>query len=132
MDSITTELKTHFLRLYQIAFSDDNFDVLETQMLYKFAEERGISKEGLDEILLNPSNETIIPNELEKRIEYLYDLAIMIWADGIVTDDELNMLKKYCLRFEFLEENIDELSQFLLENAKQNLTKQELFNKMFE
>lgn len=35
---ISIELKSHFLRLYQIAFSDDNFDILEMQMLYKFAE----------------------------------------------------------------------------------------------
>jgi len=57
---ITTELKSHFLRLYQMAFSDDNFDLLELQMLYKFAEERGVTKEQLNEILLNPSHDTSI------------------------------------------------------------------------
>lgn len=113
-----------------MAFSDDNFDVLEMQMLYRFAEQRGVTKGELDEILLNPSHEAAIPKELEIRIEYLYDLAIMIWADNIVTEDEINTLKKYCLKFEFLKENIDELSQFLLDNAKEKVSKQELINKM--
>ncbi len=127
---ISTELKSHFLRLYQMAFSDHSFDILELKMLYKFAEERGVLKDELDEVLLNPSHKTIIPENIEKRIEYLYDLALMIWADNVVTEDELNTLKKYCLKFDFKEENIDELSQFLLDNAKDKISKTELMTKI--
>lgn len=125
---ITTELKSHFLRLYQMAFADDNFHALEMQMLYKFAEERGLSKEQLNDILLNPSHDTSIPKTLEKRVEYLYDLAVMIWADEIVTDDEYITLKKYCLKFEFLDENITQLADYLLESAKEGLSKEEIIN----
>lgn len=128
--NISTELKSHFLRLYQMAFSDDNFNVLELKMLHKFAEERGVSKGELDSILLSPSHTTSIPTTLEKRIEYLYDFAIMIWADNVVTDDEINTLKKYCLKFGFLKENIAELAEFLLKNAKENILKEELINKI--
>tara|TARA_R110002012_G_scaffold201134_2_gene370103 strand:- start:3854 stop:4255 length:402 start_codon:yes stop_codon:yes gene_type:complete len=123
---ISTELKSHFLRLYQMAFSDDNFDVLELQMLYKFAEERGITKDQLNEILLNPSHDSSIPESLEKRVEYLYDLAVMIWADQKVTEDEYVTLKKYCKKFEFLEENISELADYLLDCAKKDLSKEEI------
>ena len=123
---ISTELKSHFLRLYQIAFSDDNFDVLEMQMLYKFAEERGISKEQLNDILLNPSHDSSIPKSLEKRVEYLYDLAVMIWADKEITEDEYTTLKKYCKKFDFLDENITELADYLLDSAKQNISKEEI------
>jgi uncharacterized tellurite resistance protein B-like protein len=125
---ITTELKSHFLRLYQMAFADDNFDTLEMQMLYKFAEERGLSKEQLNEILLNPSHNSTIPETLEKRVEYLYDLAVMIWADDKVTEDEYVTLKKYCARFEFLEENITDLADYLLASAKEGLSKEEIIN----
>jgi len=128
--NISIELKSHFLRLYQMAFADDNFDLLELNMLYKFAEERGLSKNQLNEILLNPSQESFVPDSLEEKIEYLYDLALMIWADGIVTEDETNTLKKYCLKFQFLEENIDYICEFLLENAKENISLKELIDKM--
>ncbi len=127
---ISTELKSHFLRLYQMAFSDDNFDVLEMKMLYKFAEDRGITKEQLNEILLNPSHNSSIPKSLEKRVEYLYDLAIMIWADEKVTDDEYITLKKYCSKFEFLEENIGEMADYLLDCAKKNISKEEIINNL--
>lgn len=130
--NVSLELKSHFLRLYQMAFSDDNFDVLELQMLYRFAEERGVNQEQLNEVLLNPSQDSSIPDELEDKIEYLYDLALMIWADGIATEDEVNTLKKYCLKFGFLEENIDDICEFLLENAKQKVSKKQLMKLMNE
>ncbi|MBN4085039.1 hypothetical protein JYT89_01710 [Flavobacteriaceae bacterium AH-315-B10] len=123
---ISTELKSHFLRLYQMAFSDDNFDVLEMKMLYMFAEERGITKEQLNDVLLNPSHDSSIPESLEKRVEYLYDLAVMIWADEKVTDDEYITLKKYCKKFEFLDENISQLADYLLDSAKKNVNKEEI------
>ena len=127
---ISTELKSHFLRLYQMAFLDDNFDVLEMQMLYKFAEERGLSKEQLNDILLNPSHDSSIPESLEQRIEYLYDLAVMIWADEKVTEDEYITLKKYCKKFEFLDENITALADYLLDCAKKRLKKEDIINKI--
>tara|TARA_R110002049_G_scaffold47202_4_gene136393 strand:+ start:480 stop:827 length:348 start_codon:yes stop_codon:yes gene_type:complete len=109
-----------------MAFSDDNFDVLEMKMLYKFAEERGITEIQLNDILLNPSHETAIPNTLDERVEYLYDLALMIWADQKVTDDEFVTLKKYIKKFEFLDENVEELANYLIQCAKKNMSKNEL------
>lgn len=129
---ITTELKSHFLRLYQIALSDEEFSPLEMQLLYRFAQERDISKIELDKILTEPTGEITIPESIEKKIEYLYDLALMIWADKIITADEENTLKKYIKKFDFLDENIDELCYYLLESAKQEKTKQTILNELNE
>ncbi|WP_418502506.1 hypothetical protein [Flagellimonas sp.] len=128
--NISLELKSHLLRLYQIALSDDNFDVLEMQMLYEFANDRGVSKEQLNNLLLSPTNQSTIPETQEKRVEYLYDLAVMIWADGKVTEDEYNTLKKYCIKFEFLEDNIVQIVDFLLESAKSKKSKEEILKKL--
>ncbi|WP_281920995.1 hypothetical protein [Flavobacterium collinsii] len=128
---ITLELKSHFLRLYQMALSDDKFDVLELQMLYHFADERGIPREELDKLFLNPINtELIIPEEVNSRIAYLYDFARIIWADGKITEDELNMLKKYCRKFNFLEENINELSEYLIDCVQKNIQKEEIISQL--
>ena len=125
--TINAELKSHFLRLYQMAFADDNFDVLELQMLYQFADDRGIPAKELDKLLLNPVNEhASIPTDLNTKIEYLYDLSQMIIADGIITEDEKNTLKKYIKKFGFLEENIEELANYLLDFVQKGQTKDEL------
>lgn len=113
-----------------MAFSDDQFDVLEMQMLYKFAEDRGVTKEQLDEILLNPSHDSSIPETLEERVGYLYDLAVMIWADQKVTEDEYITLKKYCKKFEFLDENIPNLTDYLLESAKNGIDKEDIIKEI--
>ena len=128
---ITLELKSHFLRLYQMALSDDQFDVLELQMLYHFADERGIPREELDKLFLNPvTTEFIVPESLNTKIEYLYDLTRIIWADGKITDDELNMLRKYCRKFDFVEENINDLSDYLIDCVQKNIGKEEIISQL--
>ncbi|QSB25670.1 hypothetical protein [Flavobacterium sp. CLA17] len=129
--TMTIELKSHFLRLYQMALSDDQFDVLELQMLYHFADERGIPKEELDKLFLNPVNtDFVVPEDLITRIEYLYDFTRIIWADGKITDDELNMLKKYCRKFNFLDENITDLSNYLIDCVQKNILKEEIISQL--
>jgi uncharacterized tellurite resistance protein B-like protein len=131
--TLSTELKSHFLRLYQIAIADDEFDKLELEMLYHFAEEKGIDKKQMLALLMAPTDFSVqLPDTLEKKVEYLYDFACMIWADKKVTDDEYTALKKYCKKFEFLEENLVPLADFLIDCAKRNLPKQEILSKLHE
>ena len=133
MELISNKLKSHFLRLYQIAFADDNFDKLELKMLYHFAEQRGITEKQLEHVLLNPlTEEAEIPDTLEQKIDYLNDLAKMIWADGVVTEDERNTLLKYCRKFGFLDENLKGLVDFLLECAQEDLSVEEIIFKINE
>ena len=126
-NNITIQLKSHFLSLYEMALTDNDFDILELQMLYHFAEERGIPKEELDKLFLNPINyEANIPEELATRIEYLYDLTKIMWADGKIRADEINTLKKYCKKFNFLEENIDDLAKYLIDCVQKGIDKNEI------
>lgn len=130
LETIPAEVKGHFLRLYQMAMTDGNFSPEEWKMLYSFAREREISKEDLDKILLSHSGDIVIPEKIETRIAYLYDLTVMIWADGIVDDDEKISLKKYCRTFEFIEENIDPLCDYLIESVKEGKTKAEVIKEL--
>ncbi|GAA5092099.1 hypothetical protein GCM10023210_20540 [Chryseobacterium ginsengisoli] len=126
-NQITENLKAHFLRLYQMAICDDDFSALELKMLYKCAEERGISSKNLDEILLNPINlKSLIPQTIEEKVDYLYDLTVMIWADGIVSPNEYSAMEKYVLMFGFLEENVTAIVDYLIEAVKIGKNKSEI------
>lgn len=128
-NQLTENLKAHFLRLYQMAICDDDFSPLELKMLYKTAEERGISSKKLDEILLNPINsKSLIPETIEEKVEYLFDLTVMIWADGVVTKNELSALNKYVALFGFMEENVKDIADYFIEAVKQGKTKQDILN----
>ena len=121
---ISENLKAHFLRLYQMAICDDNFSKLELKMLYRFAEERGVTAKNLDEILLNPvDTKNALPRTLEDKIDYLYDLVLMIWADDLVDDNERSALEKYIKLFGFVEENVSAIADYLLEAVKSGKTK---------
>jgi hypothetical protein len=126
---ISVELKSHLLNLYLIALADGNFTALEMKMLYEFAEERGVNKDHLNELLLNPNKiVTQIPTTLEDKLSYLIDFCVMCWADGIVVDDEVNALKKFISNFGFLDENIGPLATFLLQSVEEGKAKNEIIN----
>lgn len=127
---IPTEVKAQFLRLYQMALSDDNFSPLESKMLYHWAEEKGIPKKEMDEILLGTTGDLDIPDSLEKKIECLYDFAQMAWADGIITEDEKRTMKKFALKFNFLEENVDELVEYLLQAYKNGKSRIQIISEL--
>lgn len=112
-----------------MAICDDDFSPLELKMLYKMAEEKGISSKNLDEILLNPINsKSLIPETIEEKAEYLFDLTVMIWADGIVTDNEYSTLQKYVSMFGFVEENVKDIAAYFIEAVKQQKSKQDILN----
>ncbi|MCT3648904.1 hypothetical protein HZQ44_12985 [Elizabethkingia anophelis] len=124
---ISENLKAHFLRLYQMAICDDNFSKLELKMLYRFAEERGVTAKNLDEILLSPvDTKNTLPQTLEDKIEYLFDLVLMIWADDHVDDNERSALEKYIKLFGFVEENVSAIANYLLEAVKSGKTKSDI------
>jgi hypothetical protein len=53
-----------------------------------------------------------------------------MWANKEITDDETNTLKKYCKKFEFLDENIDDLSNYLIECVQKGISKEEIINQL--
>ncbi len=127
---MTSEFHMHFLNLYSIALADSKFDEKEIAVLYRLGEEKGIPKETIDTMLLSPplSEHLILPNTLSEKIEYLYDYAKMIIADGIIHDDEVNTLEKFCIKFKFEEKNAAAIAQLLIEAARDNIPKTELLD----
>ncbi len=132
MKEISAELKGHFLRLYAMAFADSNFHTSELNMLYQFAEERGISRVELNAVLTSPVNETKIPENLKERVDYLYDFARMAWADGEIVEDERNTLKKYCKLFEIEDEEVESFVDKLIEvtSVDKNVSKSEFIKSL--
>lgn len=130
---ITDELKSHFLNMYLIAISDVNFDESEMQTILKIGEEKGISKEDFEQIIINTTDVSFkIPEDVFLKIEYLFDFARIIWADGKVDDNERTALNDYCLKFGFEQEVSNELVEWLLQVAEHSITRDDLRLKINE
>jgi len=125
---INDDLKSHFLNLYSIALSDCQIDTTELDMLFKFGEERGVSKEDIEKLILNPNKVNfVIPEDTLKKVEYLYDFARIIWADKKVDPFEETTLIKFCIKFGFDENNAKNIADFLIEEAKKETPKSKIF-----
>jgi hypothetical protein len=120
---IAKELKSHFLNMYLIALSDYDFDKKEIDEILKIGEKHGVSESEFEKIILNPEEINFeIPQNLKKKIEYLYDYARIIWADGVIQDNETKSLYNFCLKFGFENEIATELTDWLIIQAKKDLS----------
>ena len=124
---ISVELKNHLLNMYLIAMSDSEFAESEMLMILDIIEKKGISKKEFERIIINPINIPFsIPEDTVGKIEYLFDFARIISADGKIRKEEKIAFKDYCLKFGFEEETVIELMEWLLELSKNNLSKVQL------
>lgn len=113
--------KKMFLGLYQMLLVDAEVHPNELELLYQIGKEKGgISEEEIQRAIFSPN--TLISLETvsdEGRIEYLYNLARIAWADGKIDDKEKEILEGASKRLGFAEENVTEITEFLLEQAKE-------------
>jgi len=122
------DMKSHFLNLYSIALSDCQIDTTELDLLFKFGEERGVPREDIEKIILHPNKvKFVIPEDIMTKVEYLYDFARMIWADKRVVPFEETTLQKFCVKFGFEENNSKNIANFLIEEAKKETPKSQIF-----
>jgi hypothetical protein len=88
-----------------------------------------VPKKAIEHIILHPNEVRFtIPDDILKKIEYLFDFARMIDADNFIDPAEKAIMKKFCLKFGFAEENLDELVDFFISEVKKGTTKHEVFN----
>jgi hypothetical protein len=120
-------IKNHFQNLYAIALSDSNFHEEEILLLYRIGEEQGLVKSDIDELIASSDVFQFDPPEnIDEKIRFLYDYSRMILSDNQVDEAEKKLLEKYCLRFGFIEENVNDICTLLLEAARQKLSPEEL------
>ena len=128
-DVVEPLIKSHFLNLFQIALSDTEIHPEELKFLYDFGISRGVDQEKIDELIDNPHKIRFeIPSSIYERIEFLFDFAKMVLADGKIDPREIKIFKNLAKDFEFQEDNIPEIIDFLIEETKKGTEK----NKMLE
>jgi uncharacterized tellurite resistance protein B-like protein len=110
--------KKLFLELYQMMLSDTEIHPKELELLYQIGIDKGLSEEDVQKAIFSPNN-LISSKDLndDGRVEYLYTLARMAWADEQIDDKEKDTLQKASIRLGFAEEYAEEITTFLLEKV---------------
>ena len=106
----TTRNQDHFASIVRVAFSDNIISQEEKDFLDRLAHNLDISKETYLSIFKNYKSHPINPPiSQESRIERLYDLARMVYADDIKDADEVKMLSKIAIGLGFQTETVSEV-----------------------
>lgn len=100
----------HFAALATLASSDGQIGEEEKIMLDNFARKLDISEMEYKEVM-KPENKFPIepPVDSEKRLERLYDLFRIIFADHIIDEEEMTLLKKYAIGLGFSGDNANKV-----------------------
>jgi len=85
----------HFAAIVRVAYEDDVVTEEEKTFLDRLARNLEISKATYEKILKNYKSHPINPPvHSERRLERLFDLARMVYADHIKDEDEVRFLTK--------------------------------------
>lgn len=100
----------HFASLASLAAIDGEVNRDEKRVLDRFAYKLGISEEEYKEVMKKENKYPLDPsNSEEERLERLYDLFRIIFADFDLDDEEMVRLKKYALGLGFPEKKADRI-----------------------
>lgn len=130
MESITPEQRNHLIDLYRLALVDEDFDMREVFLLTELCKKYNVNLNEISIKLTSTEHEVLIPESVEERIKYLYELTQMAWVDNIIQDCERDMLRNYALRYDFLEENIDSIVDYLIDSVRDGKTLESIYKEL--
>jgi hypothetical protein len=83
--------KRNYLRnLIALASSDGHLDEKEKALIHKIGLKRGLKMWQIEELLHDSSTyEVFLPESLPNRMNLLYDIMQIIYADGEVSEEEM-------------------------------------------
>jgi uncharacterized tellurite resistance protein B-like protein len=100
----------HFASIATLAAVDGEVNQREKAILDRFAHKLNISDEEYKEVMKKANRYPIEPqNSVEKRLERIYDLFRIIFADHDVDHEEMVLLKKYAIGIGFQVDKVDRL-----------------------
>ena len=96
----------HFAAIVRVAMSDGIINDSEKAFLDRLATGLDITEQEYKDILKDYKSHPInAPHSYDTRLERLYDLARMVWADQIEGPDQVVLLEKLCIGLGFNPDN---------------------------
>jgi len=98
----------HFASIVRVAMENNHLSSEEKLFLDKLAKQLEISDEDYKEILDNPFKYPINPPYLHvQRLERLYDLSRMVYADHVLGPKQKEILTRFALALGFTPGNVN-------------------------
>lgn len=100
----------HFASIINLAKADGSINTEEQLVIKRFSEKLGITEDEYKMILKNPDQYPISPNNsFEVRLELLFDLFKIVYADNQIDSKEKALILKYAIGLGFATTKADEI-----------------------
>ncbi len=114
-----------------MVLADGIIDVRELEMLYKIGTEQyGLSQSEIVATVKNAGSSFILPSTVERKIQFLYNMAQIAYADGVIDPTERNLMKRYISKMDFAEEKIEEIADFMFDSVKKNVSLADILSQL--
>ena len=121
--------KSQFLALYRMVLADGVIDPLELETIYRIGTESyGLTQDEITDSLQNAGTSLQLPQTIEDKVKFLFNLAEVAWADGVIEPSEKELLRKYVIHLGFEEENAHQITEFMLNAVERGQTVEEILS----
>lgn len=96
-----TYKKNHIKNLLALAKADDHMHEKEIELLYRLGTKYGLKDWQVQNLIESVEKfELIVPDNFNDRMNLLYDLLLMVYADGVVKKGEIEFCEDVAKRFD--------------------------------
>lgn len=111
--------------------ADGVVDSRELETVYRIGRESyGLSAEEITSTVRDAGTSFILPNTLEDKIELLYQMGEIAWADGEIEESEKGLMRRYAARMGFEEKNLDDIVAYILERVSRKMPVSEVIKEI--
>ncbi|MUU79402.1 TerB family tellurite resistance protein [Winogradskyella endarachnes] len=116
----------HFASIVRVAMSDGIITDSEKTFLDRLARNLNVTENDYEKILKDYNSYPINPPvSYDNRLERLFDLTRMVWADGVKGEAQESLLHKFCVGLGFHAVNVKYIADKALELVKNEATLEE-------
>ena len=101
-------LKTHIKSLLALAAADGNADTKELLLIAAVAAREGMKSSELEDVLRSGGNyKFTVPEDDDKKVQYLKDMVSLMMVDGDIDDNEMAICKIVAQDFGYVPAVVD-------------------------
>lgn len=106
--------KNHIKNLLALAKADGTVHKKEQEMLFKIGKRYGLKDRQVQALIASNEKFTInVPDNFHDKMNVLYDLMLMVWADGVIEKKEIafceDVVKKFGMKKDIVKWLLDEV-----------------------
>jgi len=114
--------QTHILTLLMLAEADNRDHINEIRFINNVAGRIGLSEMDVQEIDKHPERLTFsLPESEEDRMTMLYDLLFLMKIDGVVAEEEKELVRELGVRLGFRISMVEEIIQTMAQYVGQRV-----------